>query len=1291
MPDSRVPSLADVLVSYVPRIVARRLAADPTPIAVPRRDSEAGVCLHLDIAGFTPLTERLARHGAAGAEEMAGLLTDYFGPLVAACSAHGGEIVEFEGDAMLVVWWAGEDGLADAAARAIGCGLALTPLLDEADASHDVHLSMKITAASGVLQIVHVGGVDGRKRCLVAGPPVVELGLLEHHAAPGRLLVAPGLARLVDGRYEGELTPDGSARLHGLRSPPELRAIDPIDIRPEALVGLREYVPAALETRLSAGGEGWLAEFRRATCVFVNLLGVSYAEDEEVGRLNAVTQAIQWVIHRYDGSIAKLVESDKGTVLFAAFGLPPRAHEDDPARGVRAALEIEEAATDHGLRCAIGVTTGTLYCGPIGGPERRDLALVGDVVNLAARLMQAATDDILCDAATALVFDSIEYDELPPIRLKGKAKTVPVFRPHGDLPRTIRGRSERVPVVGRVVERGLTADALQRAAAGCGGVVVVEGEAGIGKSRLVEDLIGQAETRGLRVTSGSGSAVEVSTPYFAWRTILWDALELGSVAENPGARRRHVLRWLGGRALPLEEAALLNGVIGVRLPDDPTMSAYTPEVRADRTKILLGRVLAAAAGDDPLVITIDDAQWLDTSSWALALQVRRDLPRVLMVLAARPLANPSTVAREVLGGSVRVGLDRLSPDETLQLVCHSLGVDHLPDEVRHLILERAEGHPFFSEELAFSLRDSGVVVVESGSSRLADAGNSLDGLAVPDTVQGVVMSRIDHLEPRQQLLLKTASVLGRDFSVEQVRDIFPADGERDRVAEELSALTERGLLTAAGGGSYAFRHGMTREVAYGSLVYSQRRRLHRAAATWLEDHTETLEALDPLLAHHWIRAAGDAGADVDALRKAEFYLARAGAAALRQGAFVEAEDFLGQALACHERLPASDRSEMGELEILRHLGTATFAVRGFGSSDARRISERAFALARGRVGDRELFPILWGLWITAHFVSAERAVELGDELMQIAVREDDDEFRLQAHHALWTSLIQIPDYPRARRHLDAGVRLYRPEWHERHCAEFGGHDPGSCAQRAIALSAWATGKVDEAIVAGREAVRLARDHDFSRLNAMLALAFVHRQRGELDEVADEVDAIVARARDRGLLGYVDWATILGAWVRGQRGDLEGGIAEMTAAVDRLGLRDPGYLAMLAELYLLDGRTTDGLRLIDELFAVVERKGERHYESELHRLRGDLLAQHHPGADITDDPAERRLRRALDLANAQGALSFALRASLSLATLLSLTDRTSEGVALVREMRARFSEGFDTYDLIASRAFLERHG
>ncbi len=706
-------------------------------------------------------------------------------------------------------------------------------------------------------------------------------------------------------------------------------------------------------------------------------------------------------------------------------------------------------------------------------------------------------------------------------------------------------------------------------------------------------------------------------------------------------------------------------------------------------------MIAAAAGQDPLVITIDDVHWLDSASWGLALQVSRDLPGALLVMAARPLGEATAHRREVLEGVTHVVVDRLSSEETLQLICRSLEVDSLPNEVSELIMRRAEGHPFFSEELAFSLRDSGVIVVEDGSGRLAAPDDTLERLAVPDTVQGVITSRVDHLDARQQLLLKVASVLGPSFDLDLVRDVFPVDAERERIAGDLRELEERGLLNAAepaSRSSYTFRHAITREVVYGSMLYAQRRQLHRAAASRLENRYEDLEPLDELLAHHWLRAAGEGSDDIEALRKAEFHLTRSGTAAVRQGAFVEAEAFLSQALSCHGRLPESDRSHQRELGILKPLGTATFATHGFGSADASRIYERTFELARGRVTGSDLFPILWGLWITTHFSSAaERAIELGEQLMQIAEEEDNDEFRMQAHHALWTTLILIPDYGRARGHLEAGARLYRPEWHERHCAEFGGHDPGSCAQRATALTGWTTGSVDQAVAAGREAVKLAQDHDYSKLNAMLALAFVHRQRGDLEAVTRETDAIVALARDRRLLGPVDWATILNAWARGRRGELNDAIAVIERSADRLGMKDAGYLAMLVELYLLDGRVDDGLRLVGELLEVVERKNERSYEPELRRLRGELLLREGEGDGAADEEAERCFRRALGLAGEQGALSFSLRASLSIARLLSGTDRSAEGVALLSATYGRFSEGFSTQDLVDSQEFLERYG
>jgi class 3 adenylate cyclase/tetratricopeptide (TPR) repeat protein len=1277
--------LSESLVSYVPAVVASRLAEHPFPIEVPRADAATGVCLSLDIAGFTPLAERLARRGAAGAEQMAEILNGAFGPLVAVCDAHGGEIMEFEGDALLALWRAADpEGLKELALRATACGLALQGSAKERRTWTDAALSMKVAVAAGPLQIIHVGGVDGRKRCLATGLPIAELGELERQAPRDGVVVSGRVADLLADGYEGARNGEsGATTVHSLRSPPRPRPLERPQVPPEAWSALLEYTPSRLDTHLIGSPEAWLSEFRRVTSVFVNLVGLEHGAPGELERLDASVQAVQRIVGRYEGSLEKLIEGAKGTLLLVAFGLPPGIHEDDPTRAARAALEIEDAIATSDLRSAIGITTGVAFAGPVGGPIRRDLTIVGDVVNIAARLMQAAENDILCDRATALALDGIAHEGLSPLTVKGKSTPVSVFRVHGELAGAVHEGSKRLPMVDRQRERALLDDALERLEEGVGSVVVVEGEAGIGKSRLLEDLVEQAEARGARVKSGSGDAIESSTPYLAWRPILWDALGLESAPADHGARRRHVLRWLRAHSLPPEEVSLLNNVIELRLPESRSVSRLTPNARVERTRDLVARVLAAAAGTDPTVIVIEDAHFLDSASWGLATRVRDELSGALLVLSSRPVTEAVGERAEALTGAIHIVLDRLDDRDTVELVRVSLGVERLGDDVRDLVLRRAEGHPFFSQELAISLRDSGTILGDGGVARIAE--RSGDAAAVPDTIQGVVASRIDHLEAPQQMLLKVASVLGRTFDLEPVRDLFPDKSERTRIANDLKAIEERGLIeaTTKDRRSFTFGHAIVRDVAYQSMLHAQRRELHRAAALWLEARsTGGSQAREPILAHHWLQAAGQSD-DIEALGKAELHLTRAGLNALRQGAFVEAESFLSDAHSCHVRLPDDLRDQLREIEILRHLTTASFATHGFGSPEVTRTSRRTYELAQGRLAGPDLFPILWGLWLSTHFQHGSEAIALGDRLMEIAEDENDDELRLQAHHALWTSLIQVPDYARARRHIEAGIVLYRPEWHERHCAEYGGHDPGSCAERAAAMTAWTTGLVDQAVADGREAVRLAQDHPFSVPNAMLALAFVHRQRGDLDAVTVEARALRQRAVERGLLTWVDWAAVLEAWARGKRGDVEGGIAEMKEAVARLGLKDPGYMAMLVELYGLAGRTSDGLRLVDELLDLVERTGERSYEPELLRLRGELLA----AVAGREEEAEGYLRRAVRVADEQGALSFSLRAATDLARLLSHLGRGDEAAALLRRARDRFTEGFETADLVEADELL----
>ncbi len=1263
---------SQLLTTYVPPMVARRLAAAPPTVPTPSAILGDGVCLFLDIAGFTPLTERLSRVGAAGAEQMATILSDHFAKFIKVCSSLGGDVVSFEGDAMLVVWWSNDR---EQALRAVGAALALHGLLPTIPKRSDIDLAIKTTLAAGPLETLHVGGAGGHKRCLVSGPPLRELAGLDPLVQPGEVVAAPSVAELISGACQGDVLAGGAVRVVALDGVPEPTPTVPVRVPSESTMGLREFVPPAVTDRVDAGQDAWLAEFRHISSVFVRLIGT----EGSVEILHAAVLAIQHVVHRYEGTIQQLVEGDKGTVLLATFGLPPQAHEDDAARAVMSALAIEDATADLGLRTAIGITSGRVFCGPVGSDVRREYTVVGDVVNLAARLMQAAEDDILCDQSTARSYDRIDYDAVPPLTLKGKSGVINAFRPAGATQRAIRERAERVPLVGRSAERSILIEALDDlVGTGTKKTVLVNGEAGIGKTRLVESLIDTAESRGIRVVAGFGSPIETSTPYFAWRSVLSDLLGLDAVPNDPGSRRRHVLRSLRPHPELMENASLLNDVLSLHLPE--TAHPTDADERARRTRHLLRSLVGIAANSEPLVVVIEDTQWLDASSRALAVDVGDAVQGILLVLSGRPTPNTATlVGADSPAQATHLTLEPLTSADTLELVARNLAVENLPERVERLILERAEGNPFFSEEIAFTLRDLGIIEIENRKCTVA-APELLDGLTVPETVQGVVTSRIDRLEAPRRLVLKVASTIGRTFDENLLRSVHPVIEDRDDLTLHLAKLAELGLISDEGAHRWAFRHAIIRDVAYQSMPYGQRRQLHRSVATWLEQQGVTDH---PLLAHHWVQAAADTVGDVEAHERASLHLRESGKSALRQGAFEEARQFLTEALAHTERLPADVADPRLRLDTLRHLGTATFATTGYGSEATRSVFERASALAEGLVDGVELFPILWGAWISAHFSDATHsAIELGERLMRIAEDADDDGLRLQAHHALWTTLIQIPDYERAARHLEAGVRLYRPEWHEAHTSEFGGHDPGSCAQRAIGLTSWTTGRPDLAVEAAHEGVLLGRDHDFSVLAAMLALAFIHRQRGDLDATIAQADALSDRAVASGFPGLADWAAVLRSWAQGRSGNVEGAIEEMAATLARLGLQDPGYSSMLVELYQIAGRTEDGMALLDDLFAVVDAKHQRTYEPELHRLRGELLAQ-----DGDFEEAAACFLRGFSLAEEQGALSFSLRAAISLARLHKGTEQAGASTARLRATLDRFTEGFDTADLKVARSLL----
>jgi class 3 adenylate cyclase/tetratricopeptide (TPR) repeat protein len=949
-------SLLETLSGYVPALILRRLVANPAPITEPSAERFLAAVLFADIAGFTELTETLAQRGPVGAEELSRLLNDYFGQLVDLIIAHGGDVVKFAGDALLATWSAvTEDALAKQVLRAAQCGLAVQHTLHDYQATGPKRLSLRVGIGAGDIFAVHVGGMYRRWEFLITGSPLVQVNQAEKQARPGDVVLSPRAWQLVQDRCTGLSLPTDDVRLQTVRDLLPLRSLELVQPPQEAEGALRVYIPAAIRTRLDAGQTGWLAELRPVTVLFINLPDLNYTTPLE--QAQTIMRTLQAALYHYEGSVNKLNVDDKGTTLVCALGLPPLAHEDDAVRGVQAAQEMQAQLRALGLRSAIGVTTGRVFCGSVGSEKRREYTIIGDIVNLAARLMQAAGNDILCDQTTYLASrTSIPFEALPEIRVKGKAEAVAVCRPCGTISRkTVHARGA---MVGRDAERRALAACLRTLTDGQGGVVVIEGEAGIGKSRLVKDLLEQADRLNIKQLVGWADAIEKSTPYYAWRPVFADLLGLDLQADTPETQCECVLNVLNDSPDTSELAPLLNAVLPLDLPENELTAQMSGEARANKTHDLLLRLLQQAASVCPLLLVLEDGHWLDSSSWALARLTCRDVHPLLVVIATRPMTEPlPTEYRQVLGqaGLVHLQLKSLSLEDTLSLVCARLGVTGLPKQVATLILKHAEGHPFFSEELAYALRDAGVIHIADGACQIDPGAGDLSALDFPDTIQGVITARIDRLTSQLQLTLKVASVIGRVFAFQVLRDIHPIEADRPLLADYLAALERLDITpldTPEPELSYIFKHIITQEVTYNLMTFGQRRQLHRAIAEWYElTCADDLSPFYPLLAHHWSQAVGtqtlvsDRQVEIERVSKTIYYLEQAGEQALRGNANQEAVGFFQALLDWDREWDIPGISSLQRVRWQRQLAQAHY---GLGQvSESRKILERMLA-ASGR-------------------------------------------------------------------------------------------------------------------------------------------------------------------------------------------------------------------------------------------------------------------------------------------------------------------------------------------------------
>lgn len=970
--------LVNTLASYVPKLITHRLATDPTPITAPLTERFPAAVLYADISGFSTMSEQLARCGPAGTDELTRQLNTYFGRLVDLVTVHGGDVVKFSGDGLLAFWpvmmstgytttdvshrhdWSRmRQALIIETYRATQCAVAVQTMLQNHQVAVQSPLTVRVSIGAGEMLVMHLGGVYKRWEFLVSGAPINQITILDRYTKPGQVSLSPEAWVLVQDRCHGERLLGGHVRLEAIREPLPLKPAMPIQLPDKSEVALRPYIPAAILSRLEAGQTGWLAELRRVTTLFVNLPDLTHTTP--LVKAQAVIHHLQTALYRYEGSINKLGVDNKGVSVVAAMGLPPLAHQDDAVRGVKAALAMHSQLKQLGVRSAIGITTGDVFCGSVGNNVRREYTLVGDAVNVAAQLIETLnrTDlselepPILCDEATCLAaHNQISFRALRPLVILGKSRPVPIYHPAEALLKAERQKSAQPSesIVGRQAERSRLSHSLQTfCRAHSEGkvdpqIVVIEGSAGIGKSHLVNYFCRQGRQASVRCLVGAGSAIEKSTPYFAWRSIFSQLFRLDEnpegIVDGLEAQRLHTLDRLTeffssnepGRnqaqpssAASSHLAALLNAVLPLNLAESELTARMSGQVRAENTEDFLTSLLQIQADTEPTVLVLEDVHWLDSASWSLLQKVSQYVPSLLLVITARPPAedavvsagwrgvvNPSLVAREAYYKFLKttphqfIRLETLSMKDTVALVCQRLHVDRLPQPVVTVILEKAEGHPFFSEELAYMLRETGLIKITGETCLLSHAGKQLfeqfssdqlpDELNIPNTVEGVITSRIDRLKPSHRLALKVASVIGRIFAFRVIQDVHPVEADRPKLPTYLDKLERLELIsmeTPTPELSYFFKHSITHEVLYEQMTASQRRQLHTRVAQWYEqNYAGNLSPFYPLLAHHWGQA--------EVSSKTVDFLEKAGEQALREGAYQEATAFFIQAIKVDE-------------------------------------------------------------------------------------------------------------------------------------------------------------------------------------------------------------------------------------------------------------------------------------------------------------------------------------------------------------------------------------------------------
>jgi len=1137
---------------------------------------------------------------------------------------------------------------------------------------HSFLATLKHLRAGGVCREIELGPLSREDveaflvRRLAPQPLADGVARALHDASEGHALrLATLVDRLLEQRRLALL--DGAWRIAGTLPATTVDAL-----------GRRADPQPSVDTAADVADVAIAAERRQLTVMACELVGATeLAQRLDPEDLRSIVRAFQEtaseVIGRYEGHVAQYLIDG-----LQAYFCYPQAHEDDAERAVRAGLEILTALDtlndtlepEYRVRLAtrIGIHTGPVVIGEMGGGAKSGMIALGDVPHTAARVQSAAdADSVFITRATqrlvagTFVIEARDAQSFADVREPlGLHRVVRSSGVRGRLA-AVAGRL--TPFVGRDLELATLLDRWTRARKGKGQGVVVLGEAGVGKSRLVLQLRQRlARVKHTWLESGA-TPYTAGTPFHPVTALL--AHGLGFAPDDTEAVRLvKIERGLGDLATP-EAVALSADLLGLALPSRLQLS---PELQRRKTIELLLQWTLAISAARPTVLLVEDLHWCDPSSLELLGRLVAHSPaaHLLVLLTARPAFAPPWQPGST---TTTIGLARLDERQTRDMVV-GLVDPTLPASTIDALVARSDGVPLFVEELTKA-------VAEPGRMRSPDE--------IPVTLADSLMGRLDRLSAAKELAQR-AAVLGREFAYPM---LVAVSGLNEKsLHRELTRLIDAEIVFARGeppATTYAFKHALLQETAYQSLLKSTRQQLHaRIGSVLTEQFPELVAAQPEVIARHYDQAG--------LAEQAVAHYQRAGERAAERSANEEAIVHLRRALALVATLPETRRRQQLELGLQVAIGGPLSAARGWTNPEYEGVFVRARELA-SEIGDSPELPRVLEGMAAAYLMKGDvvTSAEVAQQTLAAAERTGEPFDHLLGEVALGTALLYQGRLVQAEEHLERAIRLYDPSAHGAFAYALG-FDRGGATHAHAANCQLYLGRLDRALALSEQAIALSRrvDHPPTLALALFQAGVVCYERRELDRLADRIAELVPLAEQVGLSFWLGGGQFFRGVLRVEAGEGEEGLAEMQQALVDLaglgyGLGASAVLLVFAKALWKLGRHDEALGALDLGLAQAEQQGQHYADADLHRVRAEILLDRGgaPGEDV-----EAILRQSLEISRRQQAKLFELRAGMTLARFWQSRGKRDQAHELLAPVYAWFGEGQDLQDLKDARALLD---